>query len=65
LGPTRSLVLALLTPVLPLVLLARLFRQRLERRRGLATYLATAPTIALLAASWSLGECLGYLTGEP
>jgi hypothetical protein len=60
----RRLVLAALSPILPFVLLARLFRGRLARGRDRGAFLRAAPAILLLLAAWSLGELLGYLTAE-
>ncbi len=64
-GLGKRLVLAALAPVLPFVLFARLFRDRLAKGRNVGAFLRASPAILLLLGSWSAGECLGYLTGRP
>jgi hypothetical protein len=61
----RRLVLAALSPLLPFVLLLRHLRGRVTRHRGVGTFLAVSPVVFLLLAAWSLGELIGYATGEP
>jgi hypothetical protein len=64
-GLARRLLLAALTPLLPLVLLLRAIRERSARGpvfarsfgRGLAA-------LVLVLAAWSLGELLAYLSGN-
>jgi hypothetical protein len=62
-GPKR-IVLALLSPVLPVLLLARMFLNAKRKGRGLAPFLRALPYTAALVVSWSLGEIAGYLTGR-
>lgn len=63
-GRAARLAYAFTTPVLPLLLLTRLVRQRVARRRG-PGFVSAAPAILLLLVAWSVGEGLGYLTGTP
>ncbi|MGE0354937.1 MAG: glycosyltransferase [Gemmatimonadales bacterium] len=63
--PRRRLVLAALSPLLPLVLFVRHFRQRVEKHRSVGDFLMASPVILLLLAGWSLGEMTGYLSGRP
>jgi hypothetical protein len=60
----KRLALAAFSPVLPCLLLFRLFRHQLTRKLPLAPFLAASPVILLLLAGWSAGEAAGYLTGE-
>ena len=60
--PTR-LALALLTPFLPPLLLARQAAAQLPRNPG--RFIKAAPLVLLLLVSWSLGEAVGDITGEP
>jgi hypothetical protein len=56
---------AALAPALPFVLFLRHLRQRIRKRRDVGAYLSAGPVVLLLLTGWSLGEMLGYLTGEP
>jgi hypothetical protein len=56
---------AILAPVLPPLMWIRLFRQRVERRRGLRRFLEATPAVILLLAAWAAGEAVGYLRGLP
>lgn len=60
----RRLALAAASPLLPIVLFARLLRDRVIRRRALGDFARAAPAILLLLGAWSVGELFGYLTGE-
>lgn len=53
------------SPLLPVVLYARLARLQLDRRATRSTFLRVSPIVLLLLVSWSFGEAVGYLTGEP
>jgi hypothetical protein len=59
---TRPVLLAA-SPLLPLLLFVRVFRDRLMRPRTLIPFLAAAPSVAVLLCAWSAGEALGYLVG--
>ncbi len=61
----RRLILATLSPVLPLVLLQRQLRNVLRTRRNRAAFLRALPLIVLLTMAWSYGEFVGYLTARP
>lgn len=61
----RRLLLLAATPVLPIVLLLRIVRGRVERRRTLSRLAITWPIVLALLAAWSLGEAVGYATGKP
>jgi hypothetical protein len=58
----RRLTYAALSPVLPGVMLYRLAVIAWSRRRHFRKFLSAAPAIAILLASWSLGEGVGYLS---
>lgn len=61
---SRRAVFALGTPVLPVVLLLRQARRRWASARALTDFVAATPVTLLLLAAWSLGEVVGYITGE-
>jgi hypothetical protein len=61
----KRLAWAALTPVLPLVLLARHVREQSAKRQTFARFLSASPLVLLLLASWSLGEAIGYVTRHP
>jgi hypothetical protein len=63
-GAWRALTYAAGTPVLPLVLLARMLRHMRRQRRSAAQIARTAPLAFVLLTGWALGELLGYV-GQP
>ncbi len=62
---SRRTVFAAASPVLPLMLLFRQFKNVLRTRRNRAAFLRALPLTALLNLAWSCGEFVGYLTGHP
>lgn len=60
----RRIVYATLSPLLPLVMMFRIGRTAWRRRLGFVKFVGSVHFIALLLAGWSLGEGIGYLTGE-
>jgi hypothetical protein len=64
-GATRRLALAALTPILPVLLLARHARIQITKRVRLRSFLLAAPAMLVLLTAWSLGEMTGYLTARP
>ena len=60
----KRIALTLLAPVLPLVLFARLARQRLAKRVSRSSFLKASLAVAVLLMAWSFGEMLGYATGR-
>ncbi len=54
---------AAFTPILPFVLLARIFRLHREKGRSLIGFFNEAPALLLLLTCWSLGEFSGYIEG--
>lgn len=63
--PGRRLLLAALSPVLPVVLFARHARTTLVRHGRARRFLRASPNVLLLLVAWSLGELVGYVTGRP
>lgn len=63
--PVRRLAYAVLSPLLPLILLLRHTRIQAQKRVRFWTYLRVLPLVALLLAAWSAGELAGYVTGRP
>lgn len=55
--------LVVLSPLLPLVLMFRLVRDRIVKRRSLIAFLVALPCTVLLLAAWSVGEATAYLFG--
>lgn len=61
----RRLTLTLLAPLLPFVLLGRHAYRHLSRRAHLGTLAVASGYMFVLLSAWSLGEAVGYITGEP
>ena len=61
LSPSRRLIYAALSPLLPLIIMQRMAATAWKRRRHFGKFCSAAPLIALLTCSWSVGECVGYL----
>lgn len=61
----KRVVFAVLSPVLPLVLLARHTRMQASKRVRFGRFVRVSPWVALFLAAWSAGELLGYVTGRP
>ena len=59
----RRVAMGLLTPLLPVVKVLRVAREAVSRGRYIGALLRSIPMISILAISWSIGECVGYLTG--
>ena len=57
----KRLVYGVLSPVLPVVLLARMASTAWTRRARFGKFMTALPLIVLLLISWSLGEGAGYL----
>jgi hypothetical protein len=57
----RQLVLALLSPALPVVLIGRMAGTARQRGRHFGKFLSSVPLIAALLMSWAAGEGAGYL----
>jgi hypothetical protein len=60
----RRFVYALLSPLLPPVMLARMAALARQRGRHFGKFLAVIPLLVLLTCSWSAGECAGYLSSD-
>jgi len=61
---SKRIVLAVLSPALPLALFLRLLGTQWRKRTHFGRFLQVAPAVAILLAAWSLGELAGYLTGR-
>jgi len=64
-GLGRRLGFAAVCPLLPVVLILRLFRNVLYKRRNRAAFLRALPLTTLLLIAWSYGELMGYAAGRP
>ncbi len=60
----RRLVYVVLSPLIPVVLLARMTRKVLMTRRHVGAFVRALPALVALTAIWCAGEFLGYLTGR-
>lgn len=63
-GAGRRALLALLTPLLPLLLWGRQLRLQLGKPAKRGRFLALSPLILLLLGFWSAGELWGYVRPE-
>jgi len=62
LSNSKRLFYAAVSPVLPVVMLLRLAQTAWQRRKRFGKFLAGLHYVAILLASWSLGEAMGYFT---
>jgi len=60
-GSGRNLVGVLASPLVPLLLTARLVREALAKRRHRVRVLLALPYVVLFNAAWGLGEARGHL----
>jgi hypothetical protein len=58
------LAFALASPLLPLLLFARLIRIQVTRRVRHGAFVRASPIVLMLLISWSLGELTGYITSK-
>jgi len=63
-APGKRIALILLSPLLPLLLVARVVLGVLRKRRHIGACLAALPYITLFAVVWGWGEFVGYVTGR-
>jgi hypothetical protein len=59
---SNRLFYAALSPVLPVIMMLRLAQTAWQRRRRFGRFVGALHFIAILLASWSFGEAMGYLT---
>lgn len=62
-GFSERILLAAASPLLPALMLQRMFAGALRKRRCLGAFLKALPLTAVLSASWACGEMAGYLAG--
>jgi len=60
----KRLVLILLSPLLPLLLVARVYATVFGKGRHIGPALLALPYVLLFAVVWGFGEFVGYLTGK-
>ena len=63
-SPGKRIALILLSPLLPILLVARVVLGVLRKRRHIGACLAALPYITLFAVVWGWGEFAGYVTGR-
>jgi hypothetical protein len=59
----RRVAMSVLALPLPILKIARVVSEVVRRRRHIGHLVAGLPWLAILAASWSAGESIGYLVG--
>ena len=64
LGTARRVILAVLSPFLPILLLLRMTLIAVQRRRSVGSFLKALPLTVCLIAATAWGELLGYVTGR-
>jgi hypothetical protein len=64
-GPVARLLYLAASPLIPLVLLARLTRAQWRKGTHVARFLRVSPRVALLLLAWSVGEAIGYASARP
>jgi glycosyltransferase involved in cell wall biosynthesis len=60
-SPARRIAYAILSPLVPLILFARIAARNFTNRTYLRHFLAASPLLLLGLAAWAFGESLGYL----
>jgi hypothetical protein len=63
-GDAKRYIYATLSPILPLVLLARMARTTQGRGRHFPAFVRALPHMVLLLICWSAGEMVGYVAPE-
>ena len=61
----RRTVLAVLSPLIPALIVWRRMRDALRKGNPWCMVLATVPAITLLTLAWASGEAWGYITARP
>jgi GT2 family glycosyltransferase len=61
----KRLVLAALSPALPMLMTWRIVKTTLQRGAHTGDVVGVLPLILLLQVAWAWGECVGYLTARP
>jgi hypothetical protein len=63
-GGSRRAFWAVFSPLLPVLMMARMTMMAAQKKRTFGAFLRAMPLTASLAVSWSCGELTGYLTGR-
>ena len=64
-GKMQRMVLAVISPLLPLLVTLKMTVTALQKRRNFGKFLAALPLIVVLLTTWGIGEMMGYLTTRP
>jgi hypothetical protein len=64
LSGAKRIIYAILTPMLPVVLLLRMSVNVIKKRRLIGSFLKALPLTAMLLVCWSSGEFIGYVTAR-
>lgn len=64
-GLGKRIFLAVFSPLLPILLLLRIFKHMLRQGRTIGQIASALPIAFCLLAGWSCGELMGYVFGEP
>jgi len=63
-GTPRRVLWAVLSPLLPALILARMTLMAWKKQRTLAAFLKALPLTVVLTLAWSWGEFVGYVTAR-
>ena len=63
LSPGKKMIYAVATPLIPFLMLYRMFRNVSEKKRERATFLGCLPLLSCFMISYALGEAVGLLLG--
>lgn len=63
-GLPQRLVLAVISPILPIVVTLKLILIAVRKRRNFGKFIKALPIIPALLISWGLGEMMGYITAK-
>jgi hypothetical protein len=62
-GAPQRTFWAVFSPVLPVLMMARMSAMAVNKRRTIGPFLKALPLTTMLVVSWSCGELIGYVTG--
>lgn len=60
---SKRLIYLVCSPLLPPVLLLRIFRRVMSKRQHLVQFACSIPYILIFMVAWAVGECVGYASG--
>lgn len=60
----QRVVIAAVSPLIPLIGVLKIFRTVLQKRRNFSKFLKAFPLIVVLLITWAVGEMMGHLTAH-